>query len=78
MRAQVNGRLWEITPHPALRATFPPRGEGFCIALGKLHPLHKTSAAQNRQNSSSVQKNMVSLTKLAANYLHHPQKCDIL
>ena len=19
-----------ITPHPALRATFPPRGEGFC------------------------------------------------
>ena len=44
----------------------------------KLHPLHKTSAAQNRQNSSSVQKNMVSLTKLAANYLHQPQKCDIL
>ena len=44
----------------------------------KLHPLHKTGAVQNRQNSSSVQKNMVSLTKLAANYLHQPQKCDIL
>ncbi|EDP23140.1 hypothetical protein FAEPRAM212_00028 [Faecalibacterium prausnitzii M21/2] len=40
--------------------------------------MHKTGAAQNRQNSSSVQKNMVSLTKLAANYLHQPQKCDIL
>ena len=21
------------TPHPALRATFPPRGEGFCSGL---------------------------------------------
>lgn len=45
---------------------------------GKLHPLHKTGAVQNRQNSSSVQRNMVSLTKLAANCLHQPQKCDIL
>ena len=31
MRAQASSCCREITPHPALRATFPPRGEGFML-----------------------------------------------
>ena len=65
-RRSVRGRPCGLSGHTVR----PKRRE--------LHPLHKTGAVQNRQNSSSVQKNMVSLTKLAANYLHQPQKCDIL
>ena len=29
MRAQASNSFREITPHPALRATFPRLGEGF-------------------------------------------------
>ena len=38
MRAQANS-LQEITPHPALRATFPPRGEGFSGGGKRPRPL---------------------------------------
>ena len=41
------GAATGITPHPALRATFPPRGEGFLsrVKSQKLIPMRKKKKA---------------------------------
>ena len=50
MRAQASSSLRQITPHPALRATFPPRGEGFS-GSGKLCGLAGNCAAMPKAPS---------------------------
>jgi len=46
MRAQTSSSLRKITPHPALRATFPPRGEGFSGG-GKVSTKNKSICNEN-------------------------------
>ena len=50
MRAQASSSSRQITPHPALRATFPPRGEGFS-GSGKLCGLAGNCAAMPKAPS---------------------------